>query len=106
VRRLLAYLVLALALAGAGPAAYAHSLSHLGEAPHSEHQLDGDEHESGHACELCAAFSGVGALGTAPALPAVALSSAAAPTKQPHHRLIPCEALARFASRAPPVSPL
>jgi hypothetical protein len=103
VRRLLAYLVLALALAGAGPAAYAHSLTHLGEAPPSNHQLDGDDHESGHACELCAAFSGAGALGTAPALPAIALASADAPTAQSHHRLIPCEALARFASRAPPV---
>jgi hypothetical protein len=104
VRRLFAYLVLAFALAGAGPAAYAHSLTHLGEAPSSNHQLDGDDHESGHVCELCAAFSGAGALGTAPALPAIALASVDAPTARPHHRLILCEALARFASRAPPLS--
>lgn len=102
-RRLFAYLVLALALAGAGPAAYAHSLTHLGEAPLSHHQPDGDEHESGHACELCAAFSGVGLLGTAPKLPAIPLASADAPTAQRHHHLIPCEALARFACRAPPL---
>ena len=60
--------------------------------------------KNAHPCELCAAFTGVGALGTAPPLPAIVLGSTAAPTAQPHHRLIPCEALARFASRAPPLS--
>jgi hypothetical protein len=106
VRRLLARLLLALSLAGAGPAAYAHSLTHLGEARDAHQQHDGDESKNAHPCEVCAAFTGVGALGTAPALPAIVLGSTAAPTAQPHHRLIPCEALARFASRAPPVSRL
>jgi hypothetical protein len=105
VRRLLAHLLLALALASAGPAAYAHGLTHLGEPLVAQHQADdGDEHESGHACELCAAFSGAGALGTGPALPSIAVASANAPAAQPRDRLIPCEALERFASRAPPVS--
>jgi hypothetical protein len=105
VRRFLAYLFLAASLAAAGPAAYAHSLTHLGEPPASQQQPDeGDEHESSHACDLCAAFSGIGALGGPPAPSTVAVASTEAPAAHPGHRLIPCEALARFASRAPPVS--
>ena len=102
VRRLLANLLLALSLAGAGPAAYAHSLTHLGEA-RDPHQRDGDKTQNAHPCELCAAFAGTGALGTAPELPAIALACAEVPPAQPRHRLIPCEALERFASRAPPL---
>jgi hypothetical protein len=105
VRRLLAHLLLALALASAGPAAYAHWLTHLGESPAGQHGADdGDEHEGGHACELCAAFSGVGALGTAPALPSITPDAERALVALPGDRLTPCEALARFASRAPPFS--
>ncbi len=103
VRRLLANLLLALSLTGAGPAAYAHSLTHLGEARDAPEQHDGDKTQNVHPCELCAAFAGAGALGTAPELPAIALACADAPTAQPRHRLIPCEALERFASRAPPL---
>lgn len=103
-RRRLAHFLLALALASAGPAAYAHWLTHLGESPASQHHADdGDEHEAGHPCELCAAFSGAGALGTAPALQSNAIASADSPSAQPPNRLIPCEALGRFASRAPPL---
>jgi hypothetical protein len=105
VRRLLACLLLALSLGAAGPAAYAHALTHLGAPPASQqHDDEGDEHETGHACELCAAFGGVGALGAPPAPSTVAVASAEAPAAHPGHRLIPCEALARFASRAPPAS--
>jgi hypothetical protein len=103
VRRLLANLLLAFSLAGAGPAAYAHSLTHLGEARDTPRQQDGDKTQNVHPCQLCAAFAGAGALGTAPELPAIALACAGAPTAQTHPRLIPCEALERFASRAPPL---
>lgn len=103
-RRLLAYLFLALSLAAAGPAAYSHSLAHLGEPPDSQqHADDGERHTPGHACDLCAAFSSVGALGGAPAPLAVVAVSADAPAAHPQDRPIPCEALARFASRAPPL---
>ena len=101
VRRLLANLLLALSLAGAGPAAYAHSLTHLGEARDAHQQRD--KTQNAHPCELCAAFAGTGALGTAPELPAIVLARADVRTAQPRHRLIPCEALERFASRAPPL---
>ena len=102
-RRFLANLLLALSLAGAGPAAYAHSLTHLGAARDAHQQQGGDKTQNAHPCELCAAFAGAGALGTAPEMSAIALACAGAPTAQPHHRLIPCEALERFASRAPPL---
>jgi len=102
-RRLLANLLLALSLAGAGPAAYAHSLTHLGEARDAHQQHDGDKTQNAHPCELCAAFAGTGALGTAPEFPAIVLARADVRTAQPRHRLIPCEALERFASRAPPL---
>jgi hypothetical protein len=105
VRRRLAYILLALALASAGPAAYAHWLSHLGASSAIQHHADdGDEHEAGHACELCAAFSGAGALGTAPAQHSITLDAEHALAALPDDRLTPCEALARFASRAPPFS--
>lgn len=107
-RRLLAYWLLSLALALAGPGAYAHALEHLGEARH-EHSHDGcaDGHSDdapGHACELCAAFSATGALGAVPPLLALAVSGAGEPPNVSTGRLTPCEALGRFASRAPPRS--
>lgn len=107
-RRLLAHWLLALALALAGPGAYAHALEHLGETQH-EHSHDGcaDGHSDdapGHACELCAAFSATGALGTAPSLLPLADSGACDRPTVSTGRLTPCEALGRFASRAPPRS--
>lgn len=104
-RRLLARLLLALALAWAGPAAYAHALTHLGAPPASHHHAtDGDEQDGGNACELCAAFAGASALGTAPVVTTLVREPALVATPHSPDRLIPCEALARFATHAPPVS--
>lgn len=105
-RRLLARLCLAVALALAGPGAYAHALTHVGEALAGHHRHDGagDGQQERYGCALDAAFAGADALG---ASAGISILPAAAPSLQAFPRLsrtLPCEALARFASRAPPVS--
>lgn len=104
-RRLLAYCLLSFALALAAPGAYAHALGHLGDGHHQHHDsgcADGDSHDaSGHACELCAAFSAAGAVGAPPSA-CLAGSATAGRAARAIGRAAPCEALGRFASRAPP----
>jgi hypothetical protein len=107
VRRLLARLGLAAALALVGPGAYAHAVTHVGEAlaGHLQHHDDaGDGHQERYGCALDAAFAGADALGASAGisiLPGAAASLQAFPRLG---RTLPCEALARFVSRAPPVS--
>lgn len=120
-RQLLARLCLAVALALAGPGAYAHALTHVGEAledlhhqhhgdagpGHHDHHHDddaGDGHQERYGCALDAAFAGSDALGARAEVAVQPPAAAAAPSFQRASRTLPCEALARFASRAPPLS--
>lgn len=104
--RRLARLGLAAAIALAAPGAYAHALTHVGEALEGLHHHDGegDAHQERYGCALDAAFAGSDALGVFPVLPIPPGAAASARAFPPASRTVPCEALARFASRAPPVS--
>ena len=105
-RRLLAHVCLALALALAAPGAYAHALTHVGEALAGldRHDDAGDEQPKPHGCALDAAFAGADALGSRVLPPILPSTGAVAPVLQLSDRVLPCEALERFASRGPPVS--
>jgi hypothetical protein len=105
-RRLLGHLCLAAALALAAPGAYAHALIHVGEALAGLHQHEdaGDEHQEHYGCALDAAFAGADALGSRIALSILPSAGVSAPAFSRSDRVLPCEALERFASRGPPVS--
>lgn len=105
-RRLLARFCLAVALALAGPGAHAHALTHVGEALEGHHHHDdaGDGHQERYGCALDAAFAGSDALGAGIVLAILPGAAVAAPPLPRSSRALPCEALARFASRAPPLS--
>lgn len=105
-RRLLARLCLAAAVAVAAPGAYAHALTHVGEALEGLHHHDGedDAHQERYGCALDAAFAGLDALGARAVLALLPGAAVAAPAFPHASRTLPCEALARFASRAPPFS--
>jgi hypothetical protein len=106
VRRLLARLGLALAIALAAPGAYAHALTHVGEALARHHHKDaaGDGQQERYGCVLDAAFAGADALGARIVLAILPGAAGSAPAFLRSGRPLPCEALARFAGRAPPVS--
>jgi hypothetical protein len=105
-RRRLARLLLAIAVALAGPGAYAHALIHVGEALEGLHQHEdaGDEQRERYGCALDAAFAGADALGSRFDQPVLPVAGNLAPAQRRADRAPPCEALARFATRAPPVS--
>lgn len=102
-RQLLARLLLAAALVAAQHGVYAHALSHLG----TVHGPDGDV-PSSHGTEVCVAFASAsgGAVGSGDAASHgdASVSGCAAPALA--DPLLPSLALARFASRAPPLPPL
>jgi hypothetical protein len=105
-RRLLAHVLLAIALALAAPGAYAHALIHVGEALAGldRHDDAGGEHPEHYGCALDAAYAGADALGSDVPPPIRLSAGAAAPVFPLSDRVLPCEALERFASRGPPVS--
>ncbi len=105
-RRLLGRLFLAAAIALAAPGAYAHALIHVGEALEGlhHHESEGDAHQERYGCALDAAFAGSDALGARAVLALLPGAAIAAPDFPPVSRTLPCEALARYASRAPPLS--
>lgn len=106
-RQLLARLCLAGAIALAAPGAYAHALTHVGEALeglHHHHDGEGDAHQERYGCALDAAFAGSDALSAGASISSSPSAPASAPVLPPASRTVPCEALERFASRAPPFS--
>lgn len=105
-RRLLGRLFLAAAIALAAPGAHAHALTHVGEALEGLHHHDGtgDAHQERYGCALDAAFAGSDALGASATISNLPCATAFAPGSPQDSRTVPCEALARFASRAPPLS--
>jgi hypothetical protein len=100
-RRLALHWFLAVALVVAQLGIQAHALSHLEEALYESH---GAVHHPDHEPEACLAFDAAtgGAL-AASALPLGGAAPVAVPGLGSADPLLPSLALARFASRAPPV---
>jgi hypothetical protein len=105
VRRFFARFCLAAALALAAPGAYAHALTHIGDTFEGQRHHDdaGDEHQASYGCALDAAFAGADALGSCTVAPILPVVVVPAPEFLQASRFLPCEALERFASRAPPL---
>lgn len=104
---ILARIALALALAGAPLAGYAHALGHLLQRAAAESAGDASRPDKAHseaACAECIAHAGA-TLGPPAASPITGLVLPEAVSPTPSERLAPArERFTPFASRAPPAS--
>lgn len=105
---LIVRLLLAFAVAGLAPLAHSHALTHLTGAEHGpSHPDEHDEGPSpGHPCETCLAHSAADLGPLPPSLPDLERGAAGWAYLYRPGRQVPSEALARFASRAPPLPSL
>jgi hypothetical protein len=111
VRRLfvhrLAHWALALAVGLLAPGGYVHALAHLDRLDDglAKSQQDGGDAgvQTGHACELCAAYAAADGGATAPIAPPLVVLTGDPSVAKPAEPSLPSLALTRFASRAPPL---
>jgi hypothetical protein len=103
-RRFVARLLLALAVAALAPTGYLHALTHLGGELARTPQKGDSAPQAAHGCALCAAYSAADGGAPSPAAFTILDSPVATPVGRPAEPLLPPAALTRFASRAPPLS--